>query len=63
MSQLFGKTKVPEQEQIDPSKDARERRLRIAGRGGEASTLLSKPGQTQGNIFKRNLGGTGGGAT
>lgn len=61
MSGLFGKTKVPEVEQIDPAEDARKLRARIAGRGGAQSTLLSKQGQTQGNIFKRNLGGTGGG--
>lgn len=62
MSALFGKTDVPELEKIDPAEDARELRRRIAGRGGVQSTLLSKRGQTRGNIFARgksNLGGTG----
>lgn len=58
MSSLFGKTKIPEQKHIDPSEDARDLRRRIAGRGGHQSTMLTKRGETQGNIFKRNLGGT-----
>ncbi len=62
MSSLFGKTDVPDLKPIDPSKDAADLRRRITERGGEQSTLLSKRGQTTGNIFKRNLGGTGSGA-
>lgn len=60
MSGIFGKTKVPDVEPIDPSEDARKLRQRLAGRGGAQSTLLTKGKDTQGSIFKRNLGGTGG---
>ena len=59
MSAIFGKTKVPEVEEIDPSEDARQLRRRIAERGGPQSTILA--GRTplaKQNVFKSNLGGT-----
>jgi len=61
MSFLFGSRRGPDPvEQIDPSEDARELRLRIARRGGHQSTLLfgKGGGGTPKSIFKRNLGGT-----
>jgi len=60
MSFIFGSSKIPPVEKIDPSEDARELRRRIAKRGGFQSTLLAGKGGadvTQ-NIFKQNLAGT-----
>ena len=59
MSAIFGKVKVPEVEEIDPSEDARQLQRRLVERGGEQSTLLA--GRTplaKQNVFKSNLGGT-----
>ncbi len=69
MSAIFGSSKLPiseEPEEIDPSEDALQLRRRIAQRGGEQSTILTgrnplgatRGASAQGNIFKRNLGGT-----
>ena len=59
MSFIFKKPKIPKVEEIDPSEDARKLRRRIAGRGGEQTTLLfGNTAAARANVFKRNLGGT-----
>lgn len=60
MSSLFGSRKGPDPvEPIDPAEDARERRRRIAARGGFQSTILaggSPLASRNRNVFKKKLG-------
>lgn len=58
MTALFGgPPKLEKKKETDP---AAELRQRLAGRGGEASTLLTGGRGVTGepSVFKRNLGGT-----
>lgn len=59
MTAIFGKQKIRPTESADPDAEFRELQRRLAGRGGQQSTILTtgRGLLTQPNIFSRNLGG------